>query len=79
MGVSIPSYAAAMAESFISCLLMTYMPSTFLPGSLTKWALHALPAWVGTLTLTTGLLLVRLGQLVRSLSLVQAGGKMWGL
>ncbi|KAL5351300.1 farnesyl cysteine-carboxyl methyltransferase [Pseudogymnoascus australis] len=68
------AHAAAMAESLISCLLVTYPPSTFLPGFITSWALPALPAWVGTLTLTIGLVLVPLGQLVRSLAMVQAGG-----
>lgn len=68
------AHAAAMTESLISCLLATYPPSTFLPDFLTPWTLPALPAWVSTLTLTTGLLLVPLGQLVRSLAMVQAGG-----
>lgn len=68
------AHAAAMAESLISCLLVTYPPSSFLPGFLARWALPTLPEWVGTLTLTTGLILVPLGQLVRSLAMVQAGG-----
>ncbi|OBT68164.1 hypothetical protein VE03_02327 [Pseudogymnoascus sp. 23342-1-I1] len=68
------AHAAAMTESLVSCLLVTYPPSTFLPDLLTRWALPAIPAWVGTLILTTGLILVPLGQLVRSLAMVQAGG-----
>lgn len=68
------AHAAAMAESLISCLLATYPPSTFIPAFLTPWTLPALPAWLSQLILTTGLLLVPLGQLVRSLAMVQAGG-----
>ena len=68
------AHAAAMTESTISCLLTVYPPSTFLPDFLTSWPLPALPEWVRTLTLATGLLLVLVGQLVRSLAMVQAGG-----
>ncbi|KFX87364.1 hypothetical protein O988_09424 [Pseudogymnoascus sp. VKM F-3808] len=68
------AHAAAMAESLISCTLAVYPPSTFLPDYLTAWTLPAPPSWVGTLTLTLGLILVPLGQLVRSLAMVQAGG-----
>ncbi|OBT93833.1 hypothetical protein VE01_08484 [Pseudogymnoascus verrucosus] len=68
------AHAAAMAESTISCLLITFPPSTFLPDFITAWALPALPEWVGTFTLAAGLILVPVGQLVRSLAMVQAGG-----
>ncbi|KFY44377.1 hypothetical protein V495_03489 [Pseudogymnoascus sp. VKM F-4514 (FW-929)] len=64
-----------MAESLISCTLAAYPPAIYLPDSLTAWWIFpSIPGWIRTLTLALGLLLVPLGQLVRSLAMVQAGG-----
>lgn len=69
------AHTAAMIECFLSCIAYTYAP---FPNRLSLWLFphwtsSPIPSWVGPLAITTGLVLIVVGQLVRSIAMVQAG------
>lgn len=69
------AHTAAITESLLSCLSATYLPfpnraSLYL---FPRWTTSPIPYWVTPVAITTGLLLIVLGQAVRSIAMVQAG------